>query len=114
MKHLNAAASKLPDTVEVTFDPAVPVDYASVIAMKTFILAGGPVAAPKIVAMPNNVARFHSLRPLKGQYVVRLLDQIVSATLPATRLDGELPSTGAWPSGNDVPGGSFAFELLVS
>jgi hypothetical protein len=62
---MNVSGAKKPDTVEVSFEPAVPVNYASIVAMKTFILSGGAVAAPLIVKMPNNVVRFHSARPLE-------------------------------------------------
>jgi hypothetical protein len=119
ISHMTVPGGKAPDTIEVAFDPKVPVDPNTIIAMKTFIVQGGLVVTPKIVMMSNNVVRFHSARPLgMVTYQVTLLDQILDAA-KRTNLDGEFPKAvppnqPKWPSGDGVPGGNFQFELTIS
>ena len=106
---------KNPDTIEIAFDPNVPVEYRSIVAMKTFIVEGrGGVAEPSIVNMPNNMVRFHVTQPLSGRYKVTLTDRIVDASPDHNKLDGEFPLERRWPSGNGTPGGSFVFTLNIT
>jgi hypothetical protein len=131
----NSGGNKLlPNAIDVTFTGASLDNSTVTLALQltggTFQVTGPRLnqGGPQLVFPAPNVARlFVKDTLLRGEYVLRLIGtpaaasgglaimSLATSSAAASDLDGELPATGPWPSGNGQPGGNFGpIKILIS